>query len=81
MSKQTMAKIKKSLDQIRPHLQRDDGDVEFIDFDDKKGILKVSLKGACIGCPMSQITLQDGIGRAIKEKISEVKEVVLAQNS
>ena len=75
MSKQTMAKIKKSLDQIRPHLQRDGGDVEFIDFDPATGILKLHLQGACQGCPMSQITLQDGIGRAIKEKVSEVKEV------
>ena len=71
----TIQKIQEELNKIRPHLQMDGGDVEFIDFDEKTGILKLRLQGACMGCPMSQITLQDGIGRAIKEKISEVKEV------
>lgn len=68
-------KIKQELEKLRPHLQMDGGDVEFIDFDEKTGVLKLSLQGACTGCPMSQITLQDGIGRVIKEKVPEVKEV------
>ncbi|MFH1456869.1 MAG: NifU family protein [Patescibacteria group bacterium] len=69
-------KIKQELDKIRPHLQMDRGDVEFVDFDEKTGVLKLKLQGACVGCPMSHVTLQNGIGRAIKEKISEVKDVV-----
>ncbi len=68
-------KIKSALEEIRPHLQMDGGDVEFISFDERSGILKVKLQGACHGCPMAPVTLQDGIGRIIKEKISEVKEV------
>lgn len=75
MSQEVTDKIKQELNQIRPHLQMDGGDVEFIDFDNDKGVLKLKLSGACIGCPMSQVTLQDGIGREIKNKIAEVKEV------
>ncbi len=67
--------IKKIIDNIRPHLQMDGGDVEFVAFDPKSGKLKVKLMGACQGCPMSQITLQEGIGRAIKAKVPAVKEV------
>jgi len=69
-------KIQQELNNIRPHLQMDGGDVELVDFDGEKGILKLRLQGACSGCPMSQITLQDGIGRVIKEKMPQVKEVV-----
>jgi len=69
-------KIKKQLDKIRPYLQMDGGDIEFIDFDDKSGVLKVKLQGACLGCPMSQITLQEGVAKAIKEEVPAVKEIV-----
>jgi Fe-S cluster biogenesis protein NfuA len=66
-------KIEAVLDEIRPNLQADGGDVEFVGFED--GIVKVRLKGACAGCPMSQITLAMGIERVLKEKISEVEKV------
>ncbi|MEK7072391.1 MAG: NifU family protein [Patescibacteria group bacterium] len=69
-------KIKKQLDKIRPYIQMDGGDVEFVSFDDKSGLLTIKLQGACVGCPMSQITLQEGIGKTIKLEIPEVKEVV-----
>lgn len=69
-------KIKKVLEEIRPHLKMDGGDVNFVAYDEKTGILKVKLQGACVGCPMSQMTLQNGIGRIVKEKIPEIKEVV-----
>lgn len=68
-------KIKKELEKIRPHLQRDGGDVEFISFDEKNGILKVKLEGACVHCPMAELTLREGIGKTIKEKIHQVKQV------
>ena len=67
-------KVEELLNQIRPHLQADGGDVEFVEFDD--GVVKIRLKGACQGCPMSMMTLQQGIGRFLKEKLPEVKEVV-----
>ncbi len=72
----TKKEIEKILAEIRPHLQFDGGDVEFVSFDEKSGELKVKLKGACHGCPMAQITLRDGIGREIKKKIPAVKEVI-----
>jgi len=69
-------KIKKSLDKIRPYLQMDGGDVEFVSFDEKTGLLSVKLQGACAGCPMSQITLKEGVAKLVKEEVPEVKEVV-----
>lgn len=71
-----IVKIKEQLEKIRPHIQMDGGDVEFVSFDNKSGVLTIKLQGACVGCPMSQITLQEGIGKTIKEEIPEVKEVV-----
>jgi len=69
-------KIKKSLEEIRPYLAMDGGNVEFVDFDVESGVLKVKMMGACAHCPMSQTTLKEGIGRTIKEAIKEVKEVI-----
>jgi len=68
-------KIKQALEQIRPQLQADGGDVELLEFDEETGTLKVRLQGACHSCPMAQLTLREGIGRTIKAEIPEVKEV------
>lgn len=67
--------IKKVLDEVRPNLQADGGDVEFVSFDEESGVVKLRLKGACVGCPMSQMTLQEGIGRVLKAKVKGVKEI------
>jgi Fe-S cluster biogenesis protein NfuA len=67
-------KVEAVLKQIRPSLQADGGDVELVDVTD--GRVSVRLKGACQGCPMATMTLQDGIARLLKEQIPEVKEVV-----
>jgi Fe-S cluster biogenesis protein NfuA len=61
---------------IRPSLRMDGGDVELVDVDENEGIVKVRLTGACGGCPMSQMTLQMGVERVLKEKIPAVKAVV-----
>jgi len=63
-----------ALDKIRPHLQRDGGDVEFVDFTDDK-IVKVRLQGHCAGCPMSQMTVKNGIERLLKEEFPEIASV------
>ncbi|MEN6460965.1 MAG: NifU family protein [Syntrophomonas sp.] len=68
-------KVEAILGNIRPALQRDGGDVELVDVD-AQGIVKVRLKGACSGCPMATMTLKNGIEKALKESIPEVKEVV-----
>ncbi|OIO74322.1 MAG: hypothetical protein AUJ85_06035 [Elusimicrobia bacterium CG1_02_37_114] len=68
-------KVEEALKGIRPMLQADGGDVELIEVTDD-GIVKVKLTGACGGCPMAQMTLQAGIGRVLKQRVPEVKEVV-----
>jgi len=73
------AKIKSILETIRPSLQMDGGDVHFIDFDKKSGILKVELTGHCAHCPMSSITLKQGIEAEIIKAAPEVKEVRAVQ--
>ncbi|MDX9893196.1 MAG: NifU family protein [Patescibacteria group bacterium] len=67
--------VKKVLDQIRPSLQADGGDVELISVNAKTGIVKVRLQGACAGCPMSQLTLQEGIGRVLRNKVKGFKSI------
>ncbi len=68
-------KVEEILNQIRPSLQADGGDVELVDVDAANGVVKLRLKGACAGCPMSQMTLAFGIERVLKEKIPEIKKV------
>ena len=67
-------KIEHVLDQIRPNLRADGGDVELVEV--KDGIVSLRLQGACAGCPMSTMTLKNGIERILKAEISGVKEVV-----
>lgn len=66
--------VSEVLDQIRPSLQADGGDVELIEVTDD-GIVKVELQGACAGCPMSEMTLKNGIEKRLKEELSQVEEV------
>ena len=69
-----LEKVQAVLDQVRPMLQRDGGDVELIEVT-ADGIVKVKLQGACGSCPMSTMTLKMGIEKAIKEQIPEIVEV------
>lgn len=66
-------KVEKVLEEIRPSLQADGGDVELVEV--KGGVVRVRLKGACAGCPMSQMTLAFGIEKILKERIPEVEKV------
>lgn len=66
--------VKKVLDTVRPSLQADGGDAELVDVDDN-GVVKLRLTGACAGCPMSQLTLKQGIEKVLKEKLPQVKSV------
>ncbi len=67
-------KVEAALNQIRPALQADGGDVQLIDV--SEGVVTLRLTGACGGCPMSTMTLRHGIERVLKEQVPEVKEVV-----
>lgn len=66
--------IKSGIEKIRPFLQRDGGDVEFVEYT-ADGIVKVKLQGACKGCPGAQMTLKMVIERLLKEQYPEVKGV------
>ncbi|MDD5154570.1 MAG: NifU family protein [Deltaproteobacteria bacterium] len=65
--------VQSVLDKIRPVLQKDGGDVELVDV--KDGVVSVRLTGACKGCPMSQMTLKNGIEKYLKKEIPEVVSV------
>jgi Fe-S cluster biogenesis protein NfuA len=67
------AKVEEVLNSIRPALEADGGNVELVDIVD--GVVQLRLLGACGGCPMSQLTLSQGIERVLKEKIPEVIRV------
>ncbi|MCJ2164923.1 MULTISPECIES: NifU family protein [unclassified Pseudodesulfovibrio] len=67
-------KVETVLDKVRPMLQADGGDVELVEITDS-GVVRVRLTGACKGCPMSQMTLRNGIERIVLKEIPEVKGV------
>ncbi len=67
-------KVQAAIEKIRPMLKADGGDVELVGVSDD-GIVQVRLQGACAGCPMSQMTLKNGIERVIKQEVPEVKSV------
>ncbi len=66
--------VKKALEDIRPSLQADGGDIEFVNATDE-GLVEVRLTGACFGCPMSQITLKDGVEKYLKNIVPGVTSV------
>ncbi len=67
--------VDKTLEQVRPYLQADGGDIEVVELTDDN-ILKVRLTGACHGCPFSMQTLKAGVEQAIKRDIPQIKEVI-----
>jgi len=67
-------KVEAALEQVRPALLADGGNVQLIDV--KDGVVTLRLTGACGGCPMASMTLRNGIERVLKEQVPEVKEVV-----
>ncbi|MFA5076373.1 MAG: NifU family protein [Patescibacteria group bacterium] len=69
-------KIKKALAKIRPNLKAHGGNVRLIKIEPKKGLVYVRLQGACAGCPMAEITLQQGIEKFLKAQIKGVKKVI-----
>ena len=70
-----LKKVSAVIDNIKPYLQADGGDVTLIDITDDLTV-KVKLTGACNGCPFSMMTLKSGIEQAVKEKVPELKEVI-----
>ena len=68
-------KVQKVIEKIRPSLQMDGGDIELVEVTED-GVVKVKLQGACAHCPMSTITLKQGVEAALKKEIPGVKEVI-----
>ncbi|MCW3977238.1 MAG: NifU family protein [Candidatus Bathyarchaeota archaeon] len=71
------SRVQKAIQELRPNLQADGGDIELLGVE--KGVVKVKLKGACAGCPMSSMTIQWGVERFLKKKIPEVVKVEAVQ--
>ncbi len=73
MNETVQKKVEKALDEIRPNIQADGGDVKLISVDN--GVVKVKLQGHCVGCPMSALTLKQGIESHIKQRVPEIVKV------
>ncbi|MBP7796563.1 MAG: NifU family protein [Elusimicrobiales bacterium] len=71
-------KVENIINKIKPMLEADGGSIELVDVDEKKGVVKVKLVGACGACPFSVMTLKNLVEKTIKEEIPEVKEVLSA---
>ena len=71
-------KINNVLDELRPFLINDGGNIEFVKFEDGK--VYVEMQGACAGCDIIDITLKEGIEQALKSEIPEVEEVINVSN-
>jgi Fe-S cluster biogenesis protein NfuA len=67
------ARVQDVLDQIRPHVQADGGDIELVDI--VNGVVQIRLAGSCVGCMYSMMTLQAGVERMLKERVPEIKAV------
>jgi len=68
-------KLNKILDEVRPTLERDGGNLELISYDEKKGIVEVSFQSACAHCPLAGVTLKHLIEVEIRAKMPEIKEI------
>ena len=73
MTESIEKRVQKALDEIRPQIQADGGDVELVTVE--KSTVKVRLVGHCAGCPMSAMTLKNGVEALIKERIPEIQKV------
>jgi Fe-S cluster biogenesis protein NfuA len=73
MNEALKEKVQKAISEIRPNLQADGGDIELIDIEN--GTVKVKLKGACAGCPMSTMTVKWGVENYLRKKIPEITSV------
>jgi Fe-S cluster biogenesis protein NfuA len=73
MTESIQKRVQNALDEIRPQIQLDGGDVELVSVE--KQTVKVRLTGHCVGCPMSAMTLKNGVEALIKERVPEIQKV------
>ncbi len=74
MNNEIIQKIKEILNELRPFIMSDGGDIEFIKFEN--GTVYIKMLGACAGCQMLDVTINQGIKAALMDEIEEVKEVI-----
>ena len=74
-SKELQDKVEQALDEIRPFLQSDGGNIKLLSIDDES-IVKVQLEGACTGCSVNQMTLKNGVEATIKKYAPQITEVI-----
>ncbi|WP_420603909.1 NifU family protein [Flagellimonas sp.] len=74
-SEEIKSKVEKALDEIRPFLQSDGGDISLISIDNDSSV-KVRLEGNCIGCSVNQMTLKSGVEMTIKKYVPQIEEVI-----
>jgi Fe-S cluster biogenesis protein NfuA len=73
MSETFEKRVQKALDEIRPNIQADGGDMELVAVE--RGVVKVRLQGHCVGCPMSALTLKQGVEAHLKKRVPEIVKV------
>jgi Fe-S cluster biogenesis protein NfuA len=77
MSETVEKRVQKALEEIKPRIQADGGDIELVAIE--KDTVKVRLQGACSGCPMATLTLKQGVERLIKARVPEIRSVEAVQ--
>ena len=74
-SEEIRLNVEKALDEIRPYLQTDGGDISLLSIEDDR-LVKVKLEGACVGCSVNQMTLRSGVEMTIKKYVPQIEQVV-----
>jgi Fe-S cluster biogenesis protein NfuA len=73
-AEETITNVEKALDEIRPFLMNDGGNIKLLSIEDF--VVKVQLQGACTGCSVNQMTLKNGVEATIKKYVPQIKEVI-----
>ncbi len=74
-AEEVKSNVEKALDEIRPFLESDGGNISLVSIDDNKSV-KVRLEGACVGCSVNQMTLKSGVEMTIKKYVPHIEEVI-----
>lgn len=72
--------VEKALDEIRPFLQSDGGDITLLSIEENDTLVKVQLEGACVGCSVNQMTLKSGVEMTIKKYVPQIEKVLNIQS-
>jgi Fe-S cluster biogenesis protein NfuA len=78
-SEEVKLNVEKALDEIRPFLQSDGGDISLLSIEENDTLVKVQLQGACVGCSVNQMTLKSGVEMTIKKYAPQIEKVINIQ--